>query len=199
MACFLVRRILAFKGEVKIMSKNLLKRTIVGFDLRRESSLDRLYLTSYDDAVRYEDINEKYQDQLSGINLFFTDPTDIYSLILPCDARVVAFDLPVQRVVELIKGNVSNPEPIPALNVDIGWDFIGFDVVDALTQTSAFHGFDITTAHLDEVTVKNSILFNSHGLINDEDAVVAAAEFFNNLIPEHVPFSPCGIWLKQID
>jgi hypothetical protein len=179
------------------MSKNLSKRKIIGFDLRRESSLDRLYLTSYDDAVRYENINEKYQDHLSGINLFFTDPTDIYSLILPGDARVVAFDLPVQRVVELINGNVSNPEPIPTLNVDIGWDFVGFDVVDALTQTSAFHGFDITTAHLHEVMEKNSIRFNSHGLIDDEDAVVAATDFFDNLIPEHAPFSSCGVWLKQ--
>jgi hypothetical protein len=183
----------------KIMSKNLLKRKIVGFDLRRESSLNRLYLTSYDDSVRYEDIYEKYQDQLSGINLFFTDPTNIYSLILPGDARVVAFDLPVKRVVELINGNVSNPEPIPTLNVDIGWDFIGFDIVDALTQTSAFHGFDMTTIHLREVTGRSSIRFNSYGLIDDEDAAIAATELFNSLMPEHAPFSPCGVWLKQAE
>lgn len=188
-----------FQGEVKIMSKNLSERRIVGFDLRKESSLDRLYLTSYDESVRYEDINEKYQDQLSAINLFFTDPTDIYSMMLPGDARVVAFDLPVQCVVELIKGNVSSPHPLPALDVDSGWDFMGFDIVDALTQTSAFHGFDIATAHLHEVAGKNSIRFNSHGLIDDEDAAIASAELFNSLIPEHAPFSLCGVWLKQAD
>ena len=199
MAWLLVLHIPAFKGESKIMSKNLSKRKIVGYDLRRESSLDRLYLTSSDDLVWYEDINEKYQDQLSGINLFFTDPTDIYSLILPADARVAAFDLPVQRVVELINGTVSNPEPLPALNVDLGWDFMGFDIVDALTQTSAFHGFDITTGHFHNAKEKDSIRFNSLGLIDDEDALSAAAELFNNLMPEHAPFSPCGIWLKQAD
>lgn len=197
MACLLVLRILDFKDEGKIMSKNLSKRKIVGFDLRRQSSLNRLYLTSYDDSVRYEDINEKYQEQQSGINLFFIDPTDIHSLILPDDARVIAFDLPVQRVVKLINGSVSTPEPLPTVNVDIGWDFMGFDIVDALTQTSVFHGFDITSAHLNEIIEKNSLRFNSHELIDEEDAAIAATGFCNNLMPEHAPFSPCGIWLKQ--
>jgi hypothetical protein len=179
------------------MTKDSLERTIVGFDLRKSSSLKNLFMTSYDDSVRYEDINESFQSQQSGLNLFYIDPSAIPSLTVPADARIIAFDLPTKFVAYLSDGNVSNPQPLPTIDINNGWAFMGFDVVDAITQTSAFHGFDLTTS-LSEIMGKYSLRFNSHGLLDDREATVGIAELFDSLIPEHVPFMPCGVWLKDI-
>lgn len=177
--------------------KNFFERTIVGFDLRKNSSLNNLFMTSYDDSVRYEEINEKYQDQMTGLNLFHIDPSNIPSLMIPVDARIVAFDLPTEFVTCLSNGNVSNPQPLPLVRVNRGWEFMGFDVVDAITQTSAFYGFDRSPSDLKELSEKVRIQFNSHGLIENEETAVRAATFFDGLYWEHAPFSPCGVWLKQ--
>jgi hypothetical protein len=178
------------------MPKNLFERTIVGFDLRKNSSLNSLFMTSYDQSVRYEEINEQFQDQQSGLNLFYIDPADIPSLEVPGDARIIAFDLPTEVVTYLSNGNVSNPQPLPRVNMGKGWKFMGFDVVDARTQTSAFHGFDLAIS-LSDVMKKYSFRFNSHGLIDDEEVAVKVAKYFDELISEHAPFMPCGVWLKQ--
>lgn len=179
------------------MPQNLFERTIVGFDLRKNSALNNLFMTSYDDLVRYEEIYEKFQAQQSGLNLFYIDPSAIPSLTIPVDARIIAFDLPTEFVTYLSNRNVSNPQPLPTVNIDKGWKFMGFDVVDPMTQTSAFHGFDLTIS-LKEVTEKYSLRFNSHGLIDDREAAVKVAKFFDGLISEHAPFLFCGVWLKDM-
>jgi len=177
--------------------KNVFERTMVGFDLRKSSSLNNLFMTSYDDSVRYEEINEKYRTQMSGLNLFQSDPSKIPSLTTPVDARIIAFDLPTELVAYLSLGNVANPRPLPLENVDRGWEFMGFDVVDAITQTSAFYGFDRSPSNLKEIAKKAKLRFNGHGLIEDGETAVRAATFFDGLVREHAPFSPCGVWLKK--
>jgi hypothetical protein len=154
-------------------------------------------MTSYDDSVRYEEINEKFQEQQSGLNLFYLDPSDIPSLMVPTDAKIIAFDLPTEFVTSALNKNVSSPEPLPIVNIDSGWKFMGFDVVDPRTQTSAFHGFDHLAISLRDVMGKYSLRFNAHGLINGEDAATKLAKFFDALILEHAPFLPCGVWLKE--
>lgn len=179
------------------MHINLFERTIVGFDLRKNSSLNNLFMTSYDETVRYEEINEKYRNQQSGLNLFNIDPSHIPLFTVPVDARIVAFDLPVEFVNFLSSGNVSNPLPLPFIDINHGWKFMGFDVVDANTQTSAFHGFDKATTYVIEAMKKCSFIFNDHGLIDDTEAAARASIFFDSLIPEHTPFLPCGVWLRN--
>ena len=179
------------------MLENLFGRTIVGFDIRKNSALSNLFMTSFDDSVRYEEINEKYQDQQSGLNLFYIDPSDIPSLNMPVDARIIAFDLPTERVEQLSKGIVSNPKPCPFLNIDCGWKFMGFDVVDAITQTSVFHGFDLTKSDISKILEEHAIVFNKNGLIDDGKKAVNIALFFDKKIPIHAPFSHCGLWLKD--
>lgn len=170
-------------------------RVIVGFDLRKNSSLDNLFMTSYDALVRYEEVNEKFQEQQSGLNLFYIDPSGIPSLVMPSDARIIAFDLPTEFVTSLSNRNVSNPQPLPVANIGKDWEFMGFDVVDARTQTSAFHGFDLTIS-LEGILEKYSLRLNSHGLIDEMVGAVNVAKFFDELVPEHAPFTPCGVWLK---
>jgi hypothetical protein len=172
------------------------KRTVIGFDIRKSSSLNNLFMTSYDDDVRYEDIYDSFRKYQSGINLFFADPASIASLKMPADALIIAFDLPTELVDRLSAGNVSNPQPLPDINIHDGWGFVGFDVVDPLTQTSAFHGFDLPFS-LDQLIKEYSLVFNEYGLLTDITIALKVTQIYDNLIPEHAPFSPCGIWLKQ--
>ena len=179
------------------MLKKPFERTIVGFDLRRSSSLNRLFMTAYDDSVRYEDIYENWQDQLSGLNLFYSDPTCIPALAIPADAVVIAFDLPAEFVTYLSMGTVSSPEPLPSAGLGKDWAFIGFDVVDAITQISAFYGMDRTPSELEWIAKNLKFNFNDNGLIDKEEIALKGAKFFDQLVMEHAPFSPCGIWLKH--
>lgn len=167
------------------------ERILIGFDLRKRASLTKLFMTSYDDSVRYEEINEQHQAELSGLNLYKIDPSTIPSLRMPLDARVVAFDLPTDLVAYLSAGNVSNPQPLPSIKLDEGWQFIGFDVVDAITQTSGLYGVDWPPSGLTKIHL------NGHGLIDDAEAAVKTSIFLDSFINEHAPFSPCGVWLKR--
>jgi len=172
-------------------------RTVVGFDIRKSSSLKNLFLTSYDDDVRYENIYERYREYQSGLNLFYIDPSTISSLIIPLGARIIAFDLPTDSVERLLSGNVSRPQRLPEINIHDGWDFVGFDVVDPMTQTSAFHGFRLPFSK--EILIEdNSLSLNNYGLIGDFRSAMKMAQLFDNLIPEHAPFTPCGVWLKRL-
>jgi hypothetical protein len=172
------------------------KRIVVGFDLRKESSLNNLYMTSYDEHVRYEDIYDELQDCINGLNLFFVEPSTINQLGMPGDARVIAFDLPDELVQCLLHGNVSPPYPLPKIDLKNEWDFIGFDVVDPITQTSAFHGFT-PSIPVERLIGDAELSFNSHGLLDDIEVALKVAIFCSENIPEHAPFSPCGIWLKK--
>lgn len=172
-------------------------RILVGFDLRRRSSLNKLFMTSYDDSVRYEDLNEEHQDQLSGLNLYTSDPSMIPSMTMPLDAVIVAFDLPTNFVRYLSVGEVSNPQNLPSENIDEGWQFVGFDVVDAITQTSGLYGVDWPSSGLSDLLMKLKLKLNENGLLDDADAALKAAIFFDGLIGEHAPFAPCGVWLKK--
>ncbi len=183
-------------GDVEKMKDYMAGRILVGFDIRKSSSLSNLFMTSYDDIVRYEGIYEKFQDYQSGLNLFFVDPLSIPSLQIPQGSLIIAFDLPTDLVVRLSNGNVSNPQPLPKANIQNGWDFVGFDVVDPMTQTSVFHEFDLSFP-IEILLKKYSITFNRHRLLYDIESAQTMVDVFDTLIPEHAPFSPCGIWLKK--
>lgn len=183
---------------IEKMTEGSSERTVVGFDIRKSSSLNSLYMTSYDEDVRYEDIYDEFHDYLSGLNLFFVDPSNIKRLKIPTEARIIAFDLPTDEVEHLLKGNVSNPKPLPNIDILNGWDFMGFDVVDPITQTSVFHGFT-PPIPLKELMKDYFISFgfNNNELLGDMVSALKIAKACDDYIPEHAPFSPCGIWLKR--
>jgi hypothetical protein len=183
----------------KEMNASSPERTVVGFDIRKSSSLNNLFLTSYDDEVRYEDIYEKFHEYRSGLSLFYVDPSSIVSLEMPLGARIIAFDLPTDLVLHLSSGNVSNPQPLPQIDINNGeWEFVGFDVVDPITQTSAFHGFD-PPLPVGKMMEGCSIDFNDHGLLKNIESALKVVEYCNVIVPEHSPFSACGVWLKHIN
>ena len=179
------------------MSLELIVRKIVGFDLRRRSSLSCVYMTSFDDKVRYEEINESINLFQSGMNLYSFDPREMPGLTMPVDAVVIAFDLPEDVVDRLLRGNVSNPGPLPQVNIAAGWQFLGFDIVDPVTQTSALYGFDMATGSLEDLLRKEGADRNKHGLIDLASTSYCLAKVFGQSFPEHAPFYPCGIWLQD--
>jgi len=170
------------------------KRIVVGFDIRKSSSLANVYMTSYDENTRYEDIYEELRTYQNGLNLFYVDPSDLIPPEVAADARIVAFDLPEDVVQSLLSGNVSTPKPLPKADLKNGWGFIGFDVVDPITQTSAFHGF---TPSIPVVLIDCIVSFNDYGLLEDFETALKVANYYSDHISEHAPFSPCGVWLKQ--
>lgn len=173
------------------------KRTVVGFDIRKEASLNNLFMTSYDENIRYEYIYEDLNNFQNGLNLFFVDPSSLNTLDIPAEARIIAFDLPTDVVQCLLEGNVSNPRPLPITDLQNKWDFVGFDVVDPVTQTSAFHGFTLPIP-IELLSEEDVISLNNYGLLEDFEIAKKIAKCCSDNIPEHAPFSPCGIWLKPI-
>jgi len=173
------------------------QRTIIGFDLRRPETVNNIFMTSYDDTVRYEVIEEKLFSHLSGINLFSSDPQEKSFFNVPNNSRVIAFDLPDMFVRHLLSNLISAPNPLP-VNIEYikqSWVFCGFDIVDAITQTSAFHGFDFSDRELNKISKKRGGIYGEW-LIDDFCEAIVVAKRLDKLIPEHIPFMPCGIWLK---
>lgn len=178
---------------------NYSDRTVVGFDLRKRSSLNNLTMTSYDEKARFEEINERYEfqhDVQNSMNLFFIDPSKIESLILPTDSLIIAFDLPAEFVQTLLNGNISRPSPLPKSKLDDEWLFVGFDIIDPINQMSIFHDFDGIEDKLNFAKQKFDLKFNEYGLVTDLENSIKASEYFDTLIYEHAPFIPSGVWLK---
>lgn len=151
-------------------------------------------MTSHDEDRRYEEINELHAASLSAMNLFAADPSGMSSLSLPSDSRVIAFDLPVACLAKLSAGNVSAPAPLSMEVLDPGWEFIGFDIVDPYTQTSALGGFGEGARRI--VAGEVPLAVNGFGLVDDFAQASQAAVQCDALLPEHAPFVPAGVWLK---
>lgn len=111
------------------------QHVVVGYDIRKPSALRAVYMTSYDEDTRYEQIYDQYQERLSGINLFTADPSD-HVEGLHADALVVAFDLPRAYVDLAGEGNVSVAPSLQTFEKPTDWRLLGFDLVDPGTQTS---------------------------------------------------------------
>jgi hypothetical protein len=154
-------------------------------------------MTSFNEKVRYEEISDRFSSFQSGMNLYSYNPREIPVFTMPADAMVVAFDLPEDVVGHLLDGNVSNPSPLPQVNIAVGWQFLGFDIVDPVTQTSALYGFDLATELIDDLLRKQGADRNKYGLIELASTSFALGKYFDQAFPEHSPFSPCGIWLQE--
>ncbi|MES2740073.1 MAG: hypothetical protein V4754_03875 [Pseudomonadota bacterium] len=176
---------------------SLFERVIVGFDVRKNTSLNNLSMTSWNESIRYESLYENCEAKLSGMNLFSTDPIYLSSISFPKNSAIIAFDLPSPYVNFLSSGSVSIPDSLSLQDLSERWELVGFDIVDAITQTSALHGFERSASESDQVNKKLNFSLNKHGLVPDIDVAVKGAIFFELLIAEHAPFSPCGVWLKN--
>lgn len=173
------------------------RRVVVGFDLRKNDTLKRIFLTSYNEMVRYEEFLEMHNDYLSAMNIFSCDPSIIPFINIPKNAEIIAFDLPVDYVDKLMQGGVSVPVLTPIDVVEKGWQFLGFDVVDPITQSSGLDGGLFASNLLSDGENKETLVLNKNGLINKSDVALKFSAALDLRIPEHMPFVPCGVWLKN--
>lgn len=173
--------------------KNNYSRSIVGYDLRinivedQPKTISRSIWPQHPSRVGYE--FEKYEN---GINLSF----DLESLLLveDCDdSFLVAFDIPTD-LAELVRTTFglhlldTNSMPMPER-----WEFLGYDIVDIWTQSSALYDFSINKIEY-FLAHDSSIEVNNHGLVSSADSAIKLVGIFDEKIKEHSPFSPCGIW-----
>ena len=173
------------------------RRIIVGFDLRKNENLHKFFLTSWNESVRCEDLLEVYANYLSAMNIFSCDPSTIPAINIPKNFDIISFDLPVDYVNKLVQSGVSVPVLSPFEAVAKGWKFLGFDVVDPITQSSGLDSSIFSEASTRDLLRGKSIILNKNGLIDDPDAALKFASALDLRFAEHMPFVPCGVWLKE--
>lgn len=158
-------------------------RCLVGFDvreLRKEAVPASLSAAVWQQAKAAGEVEAA--DFANGFNLFIViDPL----LGLSGEHQVVAFDLPTSLVGVIAATFGLRPLPLPSVDA---WSFLGFDVVDPRTQSSAI--YDLPSAK------PNAVLLNASGLIDDEFSAIQTALAADARVPEHAPFCPCGVWLR---
>jgi len=158
-------------------------RCVVGFDARQprtEQSPASLSPVAWQRAELDQADDGSFAN---GFNLFIAvEPL----LALHGGIQVVAFDLPMSLTDVVLSTFGLCPLPLPSLNE---WSFLGFDIVDPRTQSSAIYDFSMAAAH--------EIRMNENGLIEDEVSAIKAAVLAESMIPEHAPFCPCGVWVKK--
>lgn len=181
---------------MKFNQNQIFDRSLVGYDLRKAESLGSVHMTSYDEDARFEAIYDLYESQLSGLNLFSVDPSQIPLFALPKNGRVIAFDLPTSYVVTAAKGNVSLPPMLPWFAPLSSWKFLGFDLVDPRTQISALDMYLGEISNQSE-GVKTTIPLNEFGLICRVEVAERALLKLESKYVEHSPLVPCGVWLKE--
>jgi hypothetical protein len=169
------------------------QHVIVGYDIRKPSAQYSVYLTSYDDDARYEQVYELYHEQLSGINLFISDPSN-YIENLHTDALIVAFDLPKAYVDSAAKGSVSVAPSLRTFESPSSWRLLGLDVVDPITQTSVL---DLLGRNAVPKALRFEVCRNLYGLFDTADDALGAVPYLEKTVPEHTPLQLCGVWLKH--
>ena len=183
-------------------SANLLKkeyhRRIIGFDLRKNFMVlpDRIRAT-IDSQIwpQFEQIDELIF-QCNGFNLFDQLNDGIKNMSLKKEALLVAFDMPLDLVNLLSSTFGLIPQMVEIVKDDNDWHIVGFDVVDFRTQCSAIYSFDQSRLEKEEVIRKFSFQLNSYGLVQNELDAIDVACAFDKTVPDHSPFSPCGVWVK---
>lgn len=172
-------------------------KCLVGYDLRRKSTIQTVFLTSDDSNVCYEDLWVQHNEFRYSLNLYSVYPEKMNGFAMPKEAMVVAFDLPLSLAEEINNKNFSaSTLSIELVSVKNEWKLLGYDVADAVRQYSAFYGFDWDKDELDGILISTAVKLNEYGIVDDQNSAIKLAIFFDKLIPEHAPFAPCGVWLK---
>ncbi|MDE2422389.1 MAG: hypothetical protein KGO49_14560 [Gammaproteobacteria bacterium] len=170
-------------------------RLVSGFDIKKvQRGSDNNYHISADADYLPSEINEDIKDWLSLNDLFALSLNGLGNEI-----RILAFDLPKDLVgllkplffFEEIDMSFLNP------NEKMTWDFLGFDV---LAVDTLFSGLYMSLYPDQQDFIFKSGLNeqrNQYGLISDESQAIIWAQRFSEMIPEHSPFAPCGIWMNS--
>lgn len=167
-------------------------RSIAGFDLRLWPAAEKNMATI--DAEVWPRVSSigSTSDQ-NGLNLF----DRAIEGRVPAQAIQAAFDFPQELIRALASTFGVVAAPIEYMKSAAGWEFLGFDIVDARTQSSAFYSFDWSPSELSDLLRQLSLTLNVAGLIEDEAVAIRASAEFDTVVKEHAPFAPCGVWVQR--
>lgn len=139
---------------------------------------------------------------LNGYNLLFDLTDDVLKRAAAQNEPFVlgAFDIS-SSTYESLRGTFGDGWNKPGGTsqdlIDAGWILMGFDVVDPRTQLSGFFSFDFSPEEQAKIQDVVGAAMTPFGLLArlDNAKAQAAAALLGSLIPEHGPFSACGVWL----
>lgn len=177
------------------MIKDSFDRSIIGYDIRkRPFPLKGEDVVITIDMERWKDFDKKYSCmELNGLNLLYSD-----SQFLDDDFCLVAFDIPSEIARKLSVTFGLKPFSFNKHIDSKEWIFIGFDIVDIYTQVSILYSFDGTISNkLNKILRSKHIILNKYGILQDQLESIELSQVANELVPQHAPFIPCGIWLKK--
>ena len=191
-------------------SDQIYQRGIIGFDLRRINNSQILSIDdkntmvatidSYHWSVGFPESWEKYQHELGLFSYPFDAFVNRYKIddfAFNHDVFEVAFDLPIETLKNLMLYYDVQAISIGLIRHNKEWLFLGFDVVDPISSMSGLNTKfkePLGSKLREQTFLKNRNRFN---LFDDSNLAFDAAIFFNNLVPQHAPFVPCGIWIKK--
>ncbi len=134
--------------------------------------------------------------QFNGFNLFDQPTDELRDIAKRMEAVLVAFDLP-KALADILSSTFGlAPLPTNVMTADKSWKFLGYDIVDIRTQSSAIYSFEWSNTELREILQQLSLQLNPCGLIENELSAVMHSISFDDIVPEHFPFSPCGVWIQ---
>lgn len=169
-------------------------RSIAGFDFRRWSAAEKNIPTIDAEVWPRTSVTGATTDQ-NGLNLF--DHAIQAGSTVPANSIQAAFDFPQELISALASTFGIVPVPIDEIKSAGRWGFLGFDIVDVRTQSSAFYSFDWSPPELQDLFAQLSLVMNVSGLVEDETVAIRASAEFDSVVKEHAPFAPCGVWVQH--
>ncbi|MCI5209352.1 MAG: hypothetical protein D3910_11285 [Candidatus Electrothrix sp. ATG2] len=197
--------------NVRCLQQNY-AREVIGFDLRdisiefgtfHNKDLIAIELKNKLPATIDNQIWPKYENkyefdaQFNGFNLLDQVDAEVEELVAQHGMLLVAFDIPTELAKSLKATFGLIPHPLDSLPDEHGWRMLGFDIVDIRTQSSAFYSFSWTQVELRSIFQETALKINSYGIISSESEALKLSLYFDKIIPEHAPFFPCGVWVRQ--
>jgi hypothetical protein len=185
-------------------------RSIVGFDVRDKPSIQRdrakiQYLGSWydrpsmrltiDPVVWPTRVDYTPDIDHNGLDLLDDPALDFRRYGLCDETTIVGFDVPDEWARQLVELSGVRIAPLESVLENKDFRFCGFDVADIRGRTSAFYSFDWETREMEGRLKKLSVKLNEWGLLDGDAEAIRASNAFDDEIPEHSPFCPCGVWV----
>lgn len=184
-------------------------RGLFGFDLRLvddlqifskdSTNLMTASLSPYVWQTAFPESWECYQHELGLFSEYldvFVNRHQINNFVLDNNVVEVAFDIPVEILKNLILYYEVQAISLELICSSDDWLFLGFDVVDPTTLMSGLNTKfkELLASQLSEKEFIKQL--NRFRLFGKVDAAISTSLFLNDLVPEHSPFVPCGVWVK---
>lgn len=189
--------------------------TIVGFDVRQPPILDLGGVKKLGDYWPTDwPIQQPYPPTISDPawprstkceTMDYPETNGIHLMCLPDaqfldrEAVSVAFSLRAKDAKTFEQSSWILPVDEGYLSKSCGWKLLGYDVADAWLAHSGFYGFTWKPGEMAPLFVGHELVFNRHGLLEDEDTAIFVADVFTreHSMQSHSPFYPVRVWIQE--